>query len=72
MKNVKIKTEFIKLDQLLKYIGIAETGGHSKEMIKNGEVKVNGEIAYERGKKIRNGDIVEILGEGSFIIEREL
>lgn len=72
MKNVKIKTEFIKLDQLLKYIGIAETGGHSKEMIKNGEIKVNGEIAYERGKKIRNGDIVEILGEDSFIIEREL
>lgn len=69
MKEVSISTEFIKLDQFLKYIGVAGTGGHSKEMIKNGEVKVNGEIALERGKKIRVGNIVEIDGEGTYIVK---
>ncbi len=68
MKEVSISTEFIKLDQFLKYIGIAQTGGHSKEIIKNGEIKVNGEIALERGKKIKVGDIVEISGEGAYIV----
>lgn len=69
MQEVSISTEFIKLDQFLKYIGVAQTGGHSKEMIKNGEVKVNGEIALERGKKIRVGNIVEISGEGTYIVK---
>lgn len=69
MKEIYISTEFIKLDQFLKYIGVAGTGGHSKEMIKEGEVKVNGEVTLERGKKIRNGDIVEIAGEGSYIVK---
>ncbi|MFA5523722.1 MAG: RNA-binding S4 domain-containing protein [Tissierellales bacterium] len=69
MQEVSINTEFIKLDQFLKYVGVAGTGGHSKDMIKNGEVKVNGEIALERGKKIRVGNIVEIAGEGSYIVK---
>lgn len=69
MNEISINTEFIKLDQLLKYIGLAETGGHSKIMIKNGEVKVNGEISTERGKKIRKGDIIEIYGEETYIIK---
>jgi len=63
MKEITISTEYIKLDQFLKYVGIAETGGHSKEIIKSGKVKVNGEVALERGKKLRTGDIVEIEGE---------
>ena len=49
--NVKIKTEFIKLDSLLKYSGIAETGGFAKDFIINEEVTVNGEICTMRGKK---------------------
>ncbi len=69
MKEVTISTEFIKLDQFLKYIGVAQTGGHSKEIIKQGEVKVNGEVSLERGKKIRSGDIVEITGEGAYIVK---
>lgn len=68
MKEISLSTEFIKLDQLLKYIGIAETGGHSKFLIKNGEVKVNGQITTERGKKIRKGDTVEVSGEEIFIV----
>lgn len=56
--NIKIKTEFIKLDSLLKFSGIAETGGFAKDFIINEEVTVNGEICTMRGKKIRPGDVV--------------
>ena len=62
-KNIietKINTEFIKLDSLLKYIGEAATGGDAKDYIYYCKVKVNGEVYTMRGKKIRNGDIVEI------------
>lgn len=69
MKEVSISTEFIKLDQFLKYIGVAETGGHSKKIIKNGEVKVNNETVLERGKKIRSGDMVEIYGKRSYVVK---
>ncbi len=58
--EIKITTEFIKLDQFLKFVGIAETGGHSKEIVLEGAVKVNGEVCTQRGKKLRVGDVVEI------------
>lgn len=57
-EKVKIKTEFIKLDQLLKFSGIAETGSDAKDMILDEIVSVNGEICTMRGKKIRSGDEV--------------
>ncbi|RBP36150.1 RNA-binding S4 domain-containing protein [Garciella nitratireducens] len=60
MEKVKITTPYIKLDQLLKFINVAENGGMAKVMIKEGVVKVNGEIIFQRGKKIKPGDIVEI------------
>lgn len=69
MKKVKISTEFIKLDQLLKFAEISQSGGESKVFIKSEEVKVNGKIATERGKKIRPGDIVEVEGFKKFIVE---
>ena len=53
--DVNIKSEFIKLDSLLKYAGVVETGGIGKEII-----KVNGEVCTMRGKKIRPGDKVQI------------
>lgn len=56
--TVTIREEFIKLDSLLKLSGIAQTGGHAKILILDGEVLVNGEICTARGKKIRPGDIV--------------
>lgn len=58
--EIKIITDFIKLDQFLKFVGIAETGGHSKEIVLEGAVKVNGEVCTQRGKKLRVGDVVEI------------
>jgi len=56
--EIEITTEYIKLDQLLKFVGIAETGGFAKEVIQNGEVSVNGEVCTQRGKKIRKGDTI--------------
>lgn len=58
--NVEITTEFIKLDSLLKYADLVETGGIAKEIVKEGRVLVNGEVCLMRGKKIREGDIVTV------------
>ncbi len=57
--SITITTEFIKLQDLLKFSGAAETGGMAKEVIQAGEVKVNGETCTLRGKKLRPGDRVE-------------
>lgn len=56
--TVAIHTEWIKLDQLLKFSGAVETGGQAKELIQDGLVTVNGEICTMRGKKIYSGDVV--------------
>ena len=58
MEKIKIDSDFIKLDSLLKFSGLAETGGHAKTEIQNGNVTVNGEVCLMRGKKIHRGDIV--------------
>ncbi len=56
--NIEITTEFIKLDQLLKFAGLSFSGADAKELILSGVVSVNGEICTMRGKKIRPGDEV--------------
>ena len=58
MKTVIITTEFIKLQDLLKFANLVETGGEAKERVQNGEVTVNGEVCTMRGKKIHPGDDV--------------
>ena len=60
VEKVHITGEFIKLDQLLKFSGVCETGGQAKEAVADGAVTVNGEVCTQRGKKIRGGDIVVI------------
>ncbi len=62
-ERVAIHTEFIKLDQLLKYAGVAMTGGEAKEIVAVGAVSLNGEPCLVRGKKIRPGDVVTVDGE---------
>lgn len=62
-REISITTEFIKLDALLKFSGIAYTGGEAKILIQEGQVSVNGEICTMRGKKIRSGDTVSVEGE---------
>jgi|LGVE01.1.fsa_nt_gb ribosome-associated protein len=59
-KEVAITTEFIKLDQLLKFADVVDSGGMAKILIKESAVKFNGEIMTMRGKKVRAGDIVEV------------
>ena len=63
MQKILIHTEFIKLDALLKYAGLCETGGEAKELVQGGSVKVNGEVCTMRGKKMRPGDEAEIGGK---------
>lgn len=57
---IEIETEFIKLDSLLKFAGIAAVGGEAKFMVTSCAVLVNGEVCTMRGKKIRPGDVVTI------------
>ena len=63
MQEIKLRTEFIKLGQALKSAGLVENGGCAKDVILNGEVRVNGNTELQRGKKLYDGDIVEFEGE---------
>lgn len=54
-----IVTPFIKLDQLVKFAGLAETGAKAKILIELGEFNVNGELCTKRGKKIKPGDVID-------------
>lgn len=62
MEEIKITTEYIKLDSFLKLCGAVMTGGHAKIVINNGEVEVNGDICTQRGKKLRDKDTVKYNG----------
>ena len=63
METIKITTEFIKLQDLLKFANLVSTGGEAKIIIQKGEVKVNDEVCTQRGKKIRPGDDVVLDGQ---------
>ena len=63
MANIPITTEYIKLQDLLKLAGAADTGGEAKVAVQEGEVLVNGAVCTMRGKKIRPGDVVTYRGE---------
>ena len=65
VEDIKIITEYIKLDQLLKFANIAESGADAKDMILDEMVEVNGEVCTMRGKKIRPGDVIDLKGVGS-------
>ncbi len=58
--KIEITTEFIKLDSMLKFAGLTETGGEAKEVVLEGRVMVNGEVCLQRGKKLFDGDTVYI------------
>lgn len=63
MENITITTEFIKLQDLLKFANLTASGGEAKTLILDGQVAVNGEICTMRGKKIRPGDVVAFAGQ---------
>ena len=60
MQEVYIKTEFIKLNQLLKLAGVLDQGSDIKYLLETNAVRLNGEVIRERGRKIRPGDTVTI------------
>lgn len=68
MQEIKINTDFIKLDAFLKWAGIASLGSEAKMYIIDEMVKVNGEVCTQRGKKLRVGDIVNFNEEDYKII----
>ncbi len=68
MTEIKIDTEFIKLDALLKFANLVASGGEAKIRIAEGEVQVNGDICTQRGKKLRPGDTVTLDGETVSIV----
>lgn len=70
MIEIAINTEFIKLDQFMKFADMVYTGGDAKGFIQDGEVKVNGEVCTMRGKKLREGDVVSFNGD-DFVVVRE-
>lgn len=68
MVEIKIDTEFIKLDSFLKFTGASTLGSEAKFYIKNGDVKVNGEVEIRRGRKLYQGDRIEFQEEEYIIV----
>ena len=69
MEKIYLRDEYIKLGQALKAAGLVGSGVDAKLVIADGLVSVNGEVEYQRGKKLRNGDLVEFNGESVLICE---
>lgn len=61
--TIKISSEFIKLDQFLKWSNVVSSGAEAKELILSSKVKVNNNIETRRGKKLYNGDEVEVFSK---------
>ena len=59
-ENVTIITEFITMDKLLKFSGVADTGGQAFGMVEAGIIKLNGKLVTEKRKKVFPGDVVNI------------
>ena len=70
MIEIAINTEFIKLDQFMKFADMVYTDGDAKGFIQDGEVMVNGEVFTQRGKKLRAGDVVSFNGD-DFVVVNE-
>ena len=69
METIKLSDEYIKLGQALKAAGLVESGVEAKYAVEDGNVKVNGEVATQRGKKLVDGDVVAYKGETIKIVK---
>lgn len=63
MREFKLSSEYIELVKLLKLLRIAETGGHAKIIVEDGEVTLNGNQEFRKRAKLRQGDKIEVFGE---------
>lgn len=70
-ENIEISTEYISIDKLLKFSGIADTGGQAFMMIEDGVVQLNGEKVQEKRRKVYAGDVVTIDGKLQLTVVRE-
>ena len=66
---IEIQTEWIKLDSFLKFASVSVTGGEAKIRIEQGEILVNGEPCFQRGKKLRDGDVIAVDGQ-QYVVRR--
>lgn len=67
MEEIVLRDEFIKLGQAIKAAGLVESGVEAKIVIQYGEVKVNGVVETQRGKKLFGGEVVEYNGSSILI-----
>jgi ribosome-associated protein len=68
-RDVPIREDTIRLGQLLKLAGLAESGGHARELVQDGAARVNGEVELRRGRQLRGGDVVSVGAEAVRVIE---
>ena len=68
MRDVAIGGEMIRLGQFLKLADLIDTGGEGKILIASGDVTVNGEVDTRRGRQLRPGDVVEVLGQSARVV----
>ena len=68
MRDVAIGGEMIRLGQFLKLADLIDTGGEGKLLIASGDVTVNGEVDTRRGRQLRPGDVVEVLGRSARVV----
>ena len=61
--TIQIKDDFIKMGQALKLAGLVDSGLDAKIVIQNGEVKLNGNVELQRGKKVFVGDVINYQGQ---------
>ncbi len=69
--EIPIHTEFITLQDFLKFANAVESGGMAKNMVQNGQVTLNGEVCTQRGKKLRAGDTVGYLGQRYLVTQEQ-
>lgn len=70
-ETVEIRTEFITMDKLLKFSGVADTGGQAFLMVEDGVVRLNGQLVTEKRKKVHLGDVVNIDDQIELTVAKE-
>lgn len=70
-ETVEIRTEFITMDKLLKFSGVADTGGQAFMMVEDGVVRLNGQLVTEKRKKVHLGDVVNIDDQIELTVAKE-
>ena len=62
-RDVPIREETIRLGQLLKLAGLADSGAEARELVQDGAARVNGEVETRRGRQLHRGDVVDVAGD---------